>query len=87
MKLTQKEIDALRAIAMAAEAATGDRSQSWWSNDILDYADDYTDSPITFAAVCGSLVKKGLVFSQEYERNQNIIRVSPEGLKCLDEQT
>lgn len=80
MTITDKERHALQAIITAGEITTGEKSEGWWSREILMYAKACPLTPRQFASACGSLAKKGLVSSMEYERNEWHIRPTDAGL-------
>lgn len=71
-QITDKELQALRAIIEASELTTCSKTDGWWSDEILLYARSCTLAPRTFAAVCGTLAKKGLVFSSHCDRKFHI---------------
>jgi hypothetical protein len=83
MTLTEKERHALQAIVTASEATTGTKTEGWWSNDILIYAKECPLTGRQFAAVCGTLAKKGLVRSQEHEPGQSYIYATNAGIDAL----
>jgi len=85
MKLTHTELQALDAIITAGTATTGERSEGWWSREILMYAKDCTLTPRQFSAACGSLAKKGATSSYEHERGQWHISPTAAGLAAYDE--
>ena len=84
MNITANEKAALAAINEAGEIATGESGYGWWSSEILRYA-NCPMNPATFAAVCGSLAKKGLTTSSEHEPGMWFIELTPEGYKALTE--
>jgi len=83
MNLTQNETHALKAIASAGESASGDAKAGWWSSEILMYAKDCPLKPRTFAAACGSLAKKGLTSSMQYDRGMRCISITNAGMDAL----
>ena len=84
MSITEKERQALAAIVKASEATTGTKTEGWWSNDILIYAKDCPLTPKQFAAVCGSLAKKGFTKSYDHEPGQSVISPTDAGLAALE---
>jgi hypothetical protein len=83
-KITDKELAALRAIISASEQTTGSKTDGWWSNEILLYAKDCPLAPKTFAAVCGTLSKKGLVVSGKYDAGLYYIYATADGVAAVE---
>jgi hypothetical protein len=78
--LTQNEIAVLRSLANNDYGTEGDGVWSWAVNHSL------TPSGIEGKALSGvvsSLCAKGVISSQEYERNENVIYMNPVGKELI----
>jgi hypothetical protein len=80
MIVTDMEFAGLEAIVQASKATTGTEAEGWWSGEILLYAKNCPLSPRQFAAVCGTLAKKGLVRSYDHEPGMAVIYPTEAGL-------
>jgi len=78
--LTENEIKVLRALA---NNAYGDNGDGVWADCIND---SHTPSGITgnaLSGVVGSLCKKGLIASKEYEANSQVIWMRDAGREAI----
>jgi DNA-binding MarR family transcriptional regulator len=79
--LTESEIAVLRSLANNHYGDKGDGVWSW----AVNHSD--TPSGITgkaLSGVMGSLAKKGLITSEEYERNEDVIWMTDEGKATVE---
>ena len=76
--LTDNETKVLRSVFANDYGEEGDMVWSWAHNDSRE---PHNLPAASAAGVIGSLVKKGLMFSQEYEPNEDIIGLTDEGRK------
>lgn len=82
MILTENEHAVMRSLA---NNHYGDRGDGVWSNSINDSSTPSGLSGKTLSGVIGSLCKKGLISSQEYERNEDVIWMKASGEEYIIE--
>ena len=83
MQLTDKEHSVMQALMFNNYGENGDGVWSWAVND--------SDKPSCvsgkeLSGVVGSLAKKGLLSSEEYERNQAVIYLTKAGREYMAEK-
>ena len=82
MELTTNEIAVMRSLANNHYGDQGDGVWAWAIND------SQTPSGITgksLSGVVGSLCKKGLIASEEYEKNEDVIWMKDAGRTYITE--
>ena len=82
LQLTENETKVMKALANNHYGDNGDGVWSWAVND------SQTPSGITgtsLSGVVGSLCKKGLIRSEEYERNEWVIWMNDSGKEFIKE--